>query len=349
MTGSSNRQIILISRPVGIPQPSHFQLISGSVPKPGADEILIENIFLSVDPAQRGYVNDENNYTPPVAIGAVMRALAVGRVAASNHPEYQVGEYLYGWFGWQDYCACGSGAVLRRVDPSQAPLSVAAGLLGINGLTAHMALHEIGAPKDGETVVVTAGAGAVGSIVGQLARLAGCRTVAIVGSDDKGAQCVAEFGYTDYVNYKGAWNDELRRACPGGIDVFFDNVGGELSDGVVRLMNPFGRVVICGTVAIPVWTPPPVGPRREREILTRRLRVQGFVIFDHVAKFNAVAMELAALLERGKIHISEDIETGLERAPSALVDVYAGRNRGKKLIRLRQEPRGTPHASLDVV
>jgi hypothetical protein len=329
-----NRQIILISRPHGIPQPSNFELRTTELAAPGERQFLVRNVLLSVDPAQRGYVNDESNYTLPVQIGAVMRGLAVGKVVASDHPEFQLGQYLYGWFGWQEYCVCGADAVLRRVDPKQAPLPHAAGLLGINGMTALIALREIGEPKSGETVVVTAGAGAVGSIVGQLAQLAGCRAVAVVGSDEKGRQCIERFGCAAYINYRIPWEAALRHACPKGIDVFFDNVGGDLLDGILRHMNPFGRVIICGTIARGSWLPAPTGLRNEREILTRRLRMSGFVIFDHVSKFDSVAKELAALWTRGRLHAEVDIEAGLNCAPQALVDVYAGRNRGKKLIRL---------------
>jgi NADPH-dependent curcumin reductase CurA len=310
-------------------------MVSRDVPALTVGEFLIENLYLSVDPAQRGYVNDENNYVAPVAIGAVMRALAVGRVLLSECPEVKAGEHLYGWFGWQDYCVCKADAILRRVDPQQASLAAAAGTLGINGLTAFIALQDIGKPRAGATVLVTAGAGAVGSIVGQLAKRRGCRTVAVVGSDAKGAQCLAEFGYDAFVNYRHPLYDALRAACPAGIDIFFDNVAGAVADVVMGLMNPFGRVIQCGTVAIPSWVPPPQGPRIHREILTRRLRIEGFVIFDHAARFDAVAAELAALLKAGALRTYEDIETGLERAPAALFDVYSGRNVGKKLVRLR--------------
>jgi NADPH-dependent curcumin reductase CurA len=330
-----NRQIVLKSRPVGVPQPDHFELVSRDVPPLRAGEFLVENLYLSVDPAQRGYVNDENNYVPPVAIGAVMRALAVGRVIASECPQHAIGDHLYGWFGWQDYCVCAPAAVLRRVDPRQASLAAAAGTLGINGLTAYLALHDIGKPQAGETVLVTAGAGAVGSIVGQLAKLRGCRTVAVVGSDAKGAQCLGEFGYDAFVNYRQPLVDGLRAACPQGVDVFFDNVAGEVADVIMGHMNGFGRIVQCGTVSIPSWVPPPRGPRIHRDILTRRLRIEGFVIFDHLPRFDAVAAELAAMLQEGTLTTREDIETDIARAPAALVDVYTGRNTGKKLIHLR--------------
>jgi NADPH-dependent curcumin reductase CurA len=331
----NNRQIVLTSRPVGVPQPAHFELRTSTVPPLQDGEFLVENVYLSVDPAQRGYVNEENNYTPPVPLGGVMRAMAVGRVIDSRDPEFRAVEILYGWFVLQDYCVCRRNALLRRADPRQAPLSAAAGVLGINGLTAYLALEGIGRTKAGETIVVTAAAGAVGSIVGQLARHAGCRTVAVVGSDQKGQHCLDHYGYDAFVNYHGALAEALQQACPKGIDVFFDNVAGDVADTIVRQMNAFGRVIKCGTVSIPVWVPPPQGPRMDREILTRRLRIEGFIIFDHVARFDAAAAELARLLTAGKLRYDEDIETDIAQAPRALVDVYAGRNTGKKLVKLR--------------
>ena len=331
----NNRQIILKSRPVGIPQPQHFELRSSETPEAKDGEFLVENHYLSVDPAQRGYVNDENNYAPPVPIGAVMRAMAVGRVIASRCPEVAVGSYLYGWFGWQDYCVARPAAILRRVDPAQAPLSAGAGLLGINGLTAYLALHDIGQPKAGDTVLVSAAAGAVGSIVGQLAQRAGARPVALVGSDDKGQRCLEEFGYAAYINYHQPLGSALRQTCPNGVNVFFDNTGGAIADVVLRQMALFGRVIQCGTMSIASWAPNPSGPRNEREVLTRRLRMEGFVIFDHIKRFDETAAVLARMLSDGSLRYAEDIETDIGAAPQALVDVYSGRNRGKKLIKLR--------------
>lgn len=330
-----NRQIVLKSRPVGIPQPAHFELKTVPIPEIKDGEFLVENHYLSVDPAQRGYVNDENNYAPPVPIGAVMRAMAVGRVVGSQHPDYREGEYLYGWFGWQDYSVGTAATVLRRVDPLQAPLSTGAGLLGINGLTAYLALHDIGNPKPGETVLVTAAAGAVGSIVGQLAKQAGARPVAVVGSDEKGRQCMTEYGYAAYVNYKKPLDAALREACPLGVNVFFDNTGGEISDVVYGQMALFGRVIQCGTMSIASWAPTPIGPRKDREILTRRLRVEGFVIFDHLKRYDETSAKLAAMLKAGALRYAEDIGTDIANAPQALVDVYEGRNKGKMLIKLR--------------
>jgi NADPH-dependent curcumin reductase len=330
-----NRQIILASRPVGIPQPHHFELRCSDMPVPGDGEFLVSNEFLSVDPAQRGYVNDESNYAPAVPIGGVMRAMAVGKVITSRCGEVEPGDYLYGWFGWQDYCCARPSAILRRVDPALAPLSTNAGLLGINGLTAYLALHDIGKPKPGETVLVTAAAGAVGSIVGQLARQAGARPIAVVGSDQKGRICLEQYGYEAYLNYTNPMEDKLKELCPKGIDVFFDNTGGPILDLVLRQMALFGRVIQCGTMSIPSWVPNPTGPRNEREVLTRRLRVEGFVIFDHLKRFDETAGKLARMLAEGTIRYAEDVEGDIAKAPQALVDVYSGRNHGKKLIWLR--------------
>lgn len=331
----NNRQITLKSRPVGIPQPEHFELKTVAVPELKDGEFLVENHYLSVDPAQRGYVNDENNYAPPVPIGAVMRAMAVGKVIASKHADFAEGQFLYGWFGWQDYCIATPAGVLRKVDPQQAPLSTGAGLLGINGLTAYLALHDIGAPKPGETVLVTAAAGAVGSIVGQLAKQAGARGVAVVGSDDKGRRAIADYGYEAFINYKRPLEPQLKETCPNGVNVFFDNTAGEIADSVIRHMAWFGRVIQCGTMSIASWAPNPTGPRIERELLTRRLRLEGFVIFDHIKRYDDTAAKLAAMLSDGSLRYAEDISSDIAEAPQALVDVYSGRNTGKKLIKLR--------------
>ena len=330
-----NRQIVLKSRPIGIPQPEHFELLESPVPDLKEGEFLVENHYLSVDPAQRGYVNDENNYAPPVPIGAVMRAMTVGKVIESRCPSVKVGEYYYGWFGWQDRCAATPAAILRKIDPDLAPLSTNAGLLGINGLTAYLALHDIGQPKAGETVLVTAAAGAVGSIVGQLAKRAGARPVAVVGSDDKGQRCIAEFGYADFINYRQPLEPGLQRTCPKGVDVFFDNTGGDMADTIIRHMALFGRLIQCGTMSIASWVPNPTGLRNDRELLTRRLRMEGFVIFDHASRFDETAAQLAAMIADGSLRYAEDISTDIAGAPQALVDVYSGNNRGKRLIRLR--------------
>ena len=332
-----NQELRLVSRPVGVPGPEHFALVSAPIAALAPGQVLVRNLLLSVDPAQRGYANDEGNYAPPVPLDSVMRSLAVGRIIDSQHPDHPVGQVVYGWFGWQSHCVCEATAILRVVRPSRLPLEASAGLLGINGLTAWLALHDIGCPRPGQTVVVTAAAGAVGSIVGQLAKAAGCRVVAVVGSAEKGKLCLARYGYDAWVDYHAPLAPALQQAAPSGVDIFFDNVGGPIADTVIGQMNLFGRVIQCGTLSTASWQTPPQGPRLEREVLTRRLRVEGFVIFDHQARFAQVADRLTAMAECGALQCDHDVVSGIEAAPQALVDVYAGRNRGKKLVCLRRD------------
>jgi NADPH-dependent curcumin reductase len=330
-----NRRIVLSRRPIGVPSPEHFSRDDQPVEAPGPGQFLLRNLFLSIDPAQRGWVNAVGNYSDAVPLGAVMRSLAVGVVEASQQPRVAVGEHLYGWFGWQDYCVATEQQILRRVDPRQAPLTAAVGVLGITGLTAYLALTRIGAPQPGQTVVVSTAAGAVGSVVGQIARRTGCHVVGLTSSDHKASLCTREFGYHEAINYKSGFDAAaLRAKCPRGVDVFFDNTSGEIADTVLSAMNSHGRIVQCGTAAVPVWDPPPTGPRREREILVKRLRQEGFIIFDHVSEFSAVAATLAAWIEEGTLSYREDVEQGLDGAPAALQGLYQGANQGKKIIQL---------------
>jgi NADPH-dependent curcumin reductase len=328
-----NRRIVLLRRPTGVPLPEHFGRDDQPLEAPSPGQFLVRNLYLSIDPAQRGWVNASGNYSQAVALGAVMRSLAVGVVEKSQHPEVAVGEHLYGWFGWQDYCLASEQHILRRVDPRQAPLTAAVGVLGITGLTAHLALTRIALPQPEETVVVSTAAGAVGSIVGQIARRLRCRVVGLTGSDEKVSLCKREFGYHEAINYKAGFDQATLLAhCPRGVDVFFDNTSGAIADAVVPAMNVRGRIVQCGTAAVPVWDPPPMGPRREREILVKRLRHQGFIIFDHMSEFSAVAATLAAWVNEGTLKYREDVEQGLDRAPAALAGLYQGANQGKKII-----------------
>jgi NADPH-dependent curcumin reductase CurA len=332
---SKNPRVALIRRPVGIPSPNDFQFQIVATPEPAEGEILVRNLYLSVDPAQRGWASDVANYSQPVPLGETMRALAVGVVETSRHPDFKPGDHLYGFFGWQTWCAAGPEAVLRRVDPDMAPLSTAAGIFGINGLAAYLALTECGDPRSGETVLVSTAAGAVGSLVGQIARNLGCRPIGLTGSAAKVARCLDRFGYVAAADYKTEDVDAfLADAAPGGPDVFFDNTGGEILDTVLPRMAIRGRVVQCGTASVASWTPPPVGPRVEREILSRRLRWQGFVIFDHKAKFEVAVARLNQWRCESQLICDEDITDDLAGAPRALAELYQGRNAGKRLIRL---------------
>jgi NADPH-dependent curcumin reductase len=334
MNTRTNHQVRLVSRPRGIPQPDHFLLVTEPVTSPGKGQFLVRNRYLSVDPAQRGWANDEGNYSAPVPLDAPMRALAVGEIIESNVPEFQAGEFVYGWFGWQSYCVASPDAVLRRVHQSALPISANLGLLGINGLTAYLAFHELGEPKPGEQVLVSTAAGSVGSFVGQLARIAGCRVVGLTSSNDKAALAQARYGYQAMINYRD--NTDLpaaiQKACPDGNDIFFDNTGGRIADVAIRTMRLRGRIIQCGTAANASWTPVPTGPRPEREILTRRLRWSGFIIFDHVSEFDKAAAHLTELALDGKIVHDEEILPGLEQAPGAIAKLYRGDNHGKLII-----------------
>ncbi len=334
-SATNNRRIVLAERPVDLPAVVHFKRADQAIGVPEDGQFLVRNLYLSIDPAQRGWITASANYAEPVPIGGVMRSLAVGVVEASHNARYAVGEYLYGWFGWQDYCVASEQTVLARVQLKNGPLTAGLGLYGISGLTALLALSELGRPQAGETVLVSTAAGAVGSVVGQIARRAGCRVVGLTGADDKAARCVAEFGYHKALNYHlGLDRERLQALCPQGVDIFFDNTSGEIADAVWPLINLRGRVVQCGTAAIAVWNPPPLGPRREREVLTKRLRHEGFIIFDHATRFPAAIEQLAAWSRAGDIVFSEDIEAGLDRAPAALAAIYRGDNRGKKIIQI---------------
>jgi NADPH-dependent curcumin reductase len=329
-----NRQVRLVARPRGIPQAEHFSLVTEPVAAVGKGEILIQNRYLSVDPAQRGWANDEGNYSAPVPLDTPMRALAVGEILESNAPEFRAGEFVYGRFGWQTHCVAAPDAVLRRVQPSALPLSANLSLLGINGLTAYLAFHGLGDPKPGEHVLVSTAAGSVGSFVGQLAHIAGCRAVGLTGSAEKAALAQARYGYQAMINYRDTKDlpAAIREACPEGNDIFFDNTGGVIADAAIRTMRLHGRIIQCGTAAHASWTPVPTGPRAEREILTRRLRWSGFIIFDHIAEFEAAATRLTEFALGGKIVHDEEILPGLEHAPAAIAQLYRGDNHGKLII-----------------
>lgn len=330
---ATNRRVILVRRPLGIPQAADFELDEAAFETVGKGQFRVRDIYLSVDPAQRGWANEGTNYSQPVPLGSVMRALTVGVVTESRSAEVPAGLHLYGWFGWQDYAVAGPEAILTRIADVAAPLSAYAGVLGINGLTAWLALTRIGRPRSGETVLVTTAAGAVGSLVGQIARAEGCRVVGLTGDDAKVALCVQRFGYDAAANYKsGDLAAAVAALTPQGIDVFFDSVGGPILDCVVRQMNVGGRIVQCGTASIANWSPPPSGLRNEREVLSRRLQWGGFVVFDHMAAFAGALAELAPRVASGALSFDEDVQTGIAHAPAAIARLCAGENTGKSLI-----------------
>ncbi len=330
-----NRQVILSSRPEGIPQAEHFRIVETAVPQPNPGQVLIRNHFLAVEPAMRGWVNAVANYSQPVGIGEVMRSFAAGEIIASEDPQWPVGTRVTGMFGWQDYAAVDVSTIDYRVDQADLPLSTSLGVLGINGITAHYGLMRIGEPKSGETVLVSTGAGAVGSCVGQIARIHGCRTVAITGGEVKRQLCIDRFQYDGAVDYKGEdFAEQLAAACPAGVDIYFDNTSGSISDAVMQHLNVGARVIICGTASIANWNPTPLGPRVERQLLVKRARMQGFVILDHRDHYAAARADLAEWVRRGLIQYEEELLDGIGHAPDAIAGLYRGENLGRRLIRV---------------
>jgi len=333
-----NRQVLLKSRPEGIPEAENFEIVNTPLPELGDNEILVRNIYLSVEPAMRGWVSEVANYSEPVPLGAVMRAFAVGRVAASRHSKFQTGEFVTGMFGWQDYAAVKAKMIQRKVTPTDVPISTSLGVLGLNGLTAYFGLLDIGQPKPGETVVVSTAAGAVGSCVGQIARIKECRTVGITGGPEKVKICRDEFGYDAAIDYKaGDLDPALAAACPEGVDVYYDNTAGTISDEVLKHLKLGARVVICGTASIANWEPIPMGLRVERHLLVKRARMQGFLVLDFADRYADALQELTQWVRQGLIRYREDILDGIEQAPDAIAGLYRGENFGKRLIRIAPE------------
>jgi NADPH-dependent curcumin reductase CurA len=330
-----NRQVVLASRPEGVPQATHFRIVDTPIAQPAPGQVLVRNQWLSIEPAMRGWVNAAANYSEPVAIGAVMRSFAAGHIVASGHADWPIGTPVTGLFGWQEYALVEAAAIQRRIDEADLPLSTALGVMGINGVTAHYGLLKIGEPRAGDTVVVSTAAGAVGSCVGQIAKLSGCRTIGIAGGESKRRLCLDRFSYDIALDYKAAgFEAALTDACGGGVDVYFDNTAGPISDAVMQHLNVGARVVVCGTASVANWNPLPLGPRVERHLLIKRARMQGFVIFDHPQHGDVARADLAQWLRSGQLHYIEDVLEGLESAPDAIAGLYRGENLGKRLIQL---------------
>ncbi|MFT0548899.1 NADP-dependent oxidoreductase [Allopusillimonas ginsengisoli] len=333
-TSLTNEAIYVASRPTGIPTAENFRTDTHPVPEVRQGEILVHNEWLSVEPAMRGWLADANNYSS-VGVGEVMQSLCVGIVIASKADEFSVGDRLMGWFGWQHYAVVKPSAVVQKITSSDIRPSLYLGVLGLNGATAATALETIGAPKPGETVVVSTAAGGVGSCVGQLAKALGCRTVGLTSTPEKVKVCYQEFGYDHVINYKTDDIDAaLKAACPQGIDIYFDNTAGRISDSVMQHLAPGARVIVCGTASIAKWDPVPMGPRVERILLTRRALMQGFILFDHMDTYASYIDKLEALVRANKLTYREHVTQGLHTAMGAIEELYRGENLGKRLIRL---------------
>ena len=339
-----NRQWLLAERPVGAFDENTFRLVETPVPEPGEGEFLVRNIWLSVDPYMRGRMNAGKSYAKPVEVGAVMEGGTVGEVIESNHPDFAVDDIVDERLGWQEYAVTrGRGA--RKIDPSLAPISTAVGVLGMPGMTAYFGTREVMGVKEGGTVVVSAASGAVGGLVGQIARIgAAARVVGIAGGDAKCGYCVDELGYDACIDYRSfgkdtaALGEALAEACPDGIDGYFDNVGGWISDAIYPLTNPFGRVAICGMISEYNLTEPERVPRYTRQILTNRLRVTGFIVTDFWNRWREGLEDMAGWIADGRIKYREDVVEGIEYAPRALLKLFRSENFGKQLVKLRDDP-----------
>ena len=330
-----NRQITLAARPTGYPKESDFKLIEAPVPELQDGQILVAIFFLSVDPYMRGRMNDVKSYAPSVELGQVMVGGAVGNVIQSANLRFQPGDLVVGPFGWQDY-AISDGAGVRKIDPGW-PIPAALGILGMPGLTAYFGLLDICNPQPGETVVVSGAAGAVGSLVGQIAKIKGCRVVGIAGGDDKVNYLTSELGFDAAFNYKTVDNyyEKLKELCPSGIDAYFDNVGGTITDAVFGLINTKARIAVCGQISQYNVDQPEMGPRMLLvSLLVKQARAEGFLVSQFASRFPEGLKQMAAWLSEGKLKYREDVAEGLENAPRAFIDMLKGKNIGKQLVKI---------------
>ncbi|MGJ4909326.1 NADP-dependent oxidoreductase [Bradyrhizobium sp. HKCCYLS2033] len=334
---SQAKRIVLASRPVGEPKPSDFRLEEHAIPTPGAGEVLLRTIWLSLDPYMRGRMSDGPSYAQPVPVGGVMEAGTVCEVVASNNPGFKAGDIVLARAGWQTH-AVSDGKGLAKIDPSLAPISTAVGVLGMPGMTAYTGLLDIGQPKPGETVVVAAASGAVGSAVGQIARIKGARAIGIAGGKDKCDYVKKEFGFDDCLDHRDPdLAAKLKEACPKGIDVYFENVGGAVFEAVFPLFNAFARMPVCGLIAhyndtqsvAPKWA-----GALMRNVLTKRLLIRGFIVSDFASRHGDFLKDMSAWVRDGKVKYKEHVTEGLENAPAAFMGLLKGANFGKQLVRV---------------
>jgi NADPH-dependent curcumin reductase len=330
----TNRQILLKSRPTAVPSAENFELVRTEAPEPNDGEVLLRTLFLSLDPYMRGRMNAGPSYAAPAEIGKPMVGRTVAEVVTSRNPNFAKGDIVQGDNGWQDY-AVSSGSGLTKLDTNVVkPVSLALGLLGMPGMTAYAGLTEIGQPKAGETVVVSAASGAVGSVVGQLAKIRGCRAVGVAGGPDKCKFAVETLGFDACIDHRAAdLREQLAAACPRGVDVYFENVGGVTQRAVWPLLNNFARVPVCGMIAAYNDPNPQSGPDL-RSVLTKRMTVRGFIVGDLAPKYPQAHRELAAWYHDGKIKYREDVVDGLERAPEAFLGLLQGKNFGKLIVKV---------------
>ena len=334
----TNRQILFVSRPEKTPVESNFRLHEGTIDEPADGQVLIRSHYLSVDPYLRGLMNENAGYFTPARLGEVMQAGAVGKVVASRNPNFKEGDAVVGHWGWQEY-ALSDGSDLMPFDSSLGPLSTALGVLGMPGMTAYFGLLEIGRPKPDETVFVSGAAGAVGSLVGQIARIQGCRVAGSAGSDEKVAYLLDELGFDAAFNYRDVsdYAAVVRVACPQGVDVYFDNTGGPVTDAVFPQLNTGARVVVCGQIDQYNDPERAQGPRLLWHLIMKQARAEGFLVFQFLDRYPEGQRQMAAWISEGRISWRETVVDGIENTPKAFIGLFIGANVGKQLVRLVNE------------
>ncbi|MGL1095173.1 NADP-dependent oxidoreductase [Vibrio vulnificus] len=341
MTQPTNRQIVLASRPVGAPTADNFALTQSDIPTPAQGEMLLRSVYLSLDPYMRGRMSDAKSYAEPVGIDEVMVGGTVCQVEASNHAEFEVGEWVLAYTGWQDY-ALSDGEGLIKLGKQPSHPSYALGVMGMPGFTAYMGLLDIGQPKEGDTLVVAAATGAVGSMVGQIGKLKGCRVIGIAGGEEKCQFAKDTLGFDECIDHKAAdFAEQLAKACHNGIDIYFENVGGKVFDAVMPLLNTGARIPLCGLISQYNATSLPEGPDRMSmlmaQLLIKRIKMQGFIIFDDYGhRYGEFAADMSQWLAQGKIHYREHLVQGLENAPDAFIGLLEGKNFGKMVVQTNQ-------------
>ncbi|ASG22042.1 NADP-dependent oxidoreductase [Nitrospirillum viridazoti] len=335
MSTPTNHQIRLAARPVGLPKDSDWQRTEEPARPPAEGEVLVQTLYLSLDPAMRGWMNEGKSYIPPVGLGEVMRAGGIGRVVASAAPAFAVGDHVSGALGVQEYATL-SAKALTKVDPTLSPLPVHLSALGMPGMTAYFGLLDVGQPKPGDTVVVSAGTGAVGAVVGQIAKIKGCRTVAIAGGPEKCRYAVETLGYDAAIDYKaGDIRKDLRTHCPNGVDVYFDNVGGDILEAVLAQLARKARIVVCGAISQYNNTTAVKGPANYLSLLVNRARMEGMVVFDYAERYPQAVAEIAGWIKEGRLVSREDIvEGGVAAFPDTLLKLFTGENFGKLALKV---------------
>ncbi|EGQ9275575.1 NADP-dependent oxidoreductase [Vibrio vulnificus] len=341
MTQPTNRQIVLASRPVGAPTTENFALKQSDIPTPAQGEMLLRSVYLSLDPYMRGRMSDAKSYAEPVGIDEVMVGGTVCQVEVSNHAEFEVGEWVLAYTGWQDY-AISNGEGLIKLGKQPSHPSYALGVMGMPGFTAYMGLLDIGQPKEGDTLVVAAATGAVGSMVGQIGKLKGCRVIGIAGGEEKCQFAKETLGFDECIDHKATdFAEQLAKVCHNGIDIYFENVGGKVFDAVMPLLNTGARIPLCGLISQYNATSLPEGPDRMSmlmaQLLIKRIKMQGFIIFDDYGhRYGEFAADMTQWLAQGKIHYREHLVQGLENAPDAFIGLLEGKNFGKMVVQTNQ-------------